>query len=469
LPSIILEKYKDSLLKTPESFNNYQAVHGKLVPDINRPLTQKLIRIQLAELFSTFPELDGLVIRFGETYLFDTPFHAGGNPVSAGGKAGIEGHVKLINILRDEVCVRRNKKLFYRTWDFGFFHTNPDVYLKITDRIEPHENLTFSIKYTKGDFHRLTPFNPTLGIGKHPYIVEFQCQPEYYGKGAHPAYVFDGMLNGFEEDDQIMDPGDKQGVKALLSDPNFAGLWTWSRGGGWQGPYISNELWCDVNAITAETWAQNTQLTEREALEKAALNIGVQPQSVNDFIKLVHLSADGIVRGHCSLIDIPEAHFDVWWMRDHFMEGNRRLNPFFDYAIQSDKVDDVLAEKHQAVEIWKEMESLSEKIETDNAADKEYLKTSTTYGRIKFEIVEKAFIVMLLGHVGDVSGNYNRERIRRAVDDYDNLWQEWKQFKNDHPDCATIYLPEAFHIDENGVSGDVQNGLGATIDRYRGI
>ena len=59
--------------------------------------------------------------------------------------------------------------------------------------------------------------------------MEFQCQPEYYGKGAHPVYVFDGMLNGYEEFSQLMKPDEKQGIKDLLSDPKFVGLWTWSR------------------------------------------------------------------------------------------------------------------------------------------------------------------------------------------------------------------------------------------------
>jgi len=34
----------------------------------------------VAELFKRFPDMDGLVIRHGETYLHDTPFHNGGSP-----------------------------------------------------------------------------------------------------------------------------------------------------------------------------------------------------------------------------------------------------------------------------------------------------------------------------------------------------------------------------------------------------
>jgi hypothetical protein len=469
LPTVILEKYKNEIVREHKSASGFSAIHGKLVPDINKPLTQKLIRTQIDELFSTFPELDGLVIRFGETYLFDTPFHSGGSPVKSGGEEGIEGHIKLINILKEEICEKRNKKLFYRTWDFGFFHTNPEVFLKITDRIEPHKNLIFSIKYTKGDFHRLLPFNPTVGIGKHQYIVEFQGQPEYYGKGAHPAYVFNGLLNGFEEYNQVMKPEDKQGIKDFLNDPKFAGLWTWSRGGGWQGPYISNELWCDVNARTALNWAKDTTLTEAAALEKTALQIGVKPESINKFIKLVHLSADGCVRGHCSLIDIPEARFNVWWLRDHFFSGLAPLKPFFNYAINNGKVEDVLAEKKESVSIWKEIVELASEIEMENSDNQEFLKVSAEYGRIKYEIIEKAFTVMLLGFQGDKTGSYDKERINEAIAQYDNLWEEWKELKKNNPSCATIYFPDAFSIDSKGVSGNHSNGLGATIDKYRNL
>jgi len=468
LPTIILEKYKNELVRKKENSSDYDAIHGKLVPDINRSLTQKLIRTQINELFDTFPELDGLFIRFGETYLFDTPFHSGGNPVSGRGDEGINGHVKLINILKEEVCEKRNKKLFYRTWDFGnFFHTNPEVYLKITNQIKPHKNLTFSIKYTKGDFQRLTPFNPTLGIGKHKYIVEFQCQPEYYGKGAHAAYVFNGMLNGFEEFSQIMKPGEKQGIKELLNDPNFVGLWTWSRGGGWQGPYISNELWCDVNAFTAVEWAKNTNLSETDALRKAAVKIGVKKSSIDDFIKLVHLSSKGVVRGHCSLIDVPKAGFNVWWMRDHFFSDMISLNHFFDYAINNNKVEEVITEKREAVEIWREIEKLSDKIKMDSPKDEEYLKVSAIYGRIKYEIIEKAFIAVLLGYNGDKSGSYNKKRIAEAINQYDKLWKEWEQLKSNNPSSATIYFPYAFKIDAKGVSENIEHGLITRINKYR--
>jgi hypothetical protein len=190
---------------------------------------------------------------------------------------------------------------------------------------------------------------------------------------------------------------------------------------------------------------------------------------MEDFKELVNLSAKGLVRGHCSLIDIPKAHFNVWWMRDHFLEGNGKLKPFFNYVIKNNKVDEVIIEKKESVRIWKRMEELTKGIKMSDPEDEEYLRVSVSYGRFKYEIIEKAFTIMLLGYQGDQDGNYDKDRIRKAISEYDELWDEWKQFIKDHPSSATIYYPEAFKIDKNGVSGDKTRGLAATVDKYRSL
>lgn len=468
MPTIMLEKYKEKIVRPKDIASGFNAIHGKLVPDINQPLTQELIRTQVKELFETFPELDGLVIRFGETYLFDTPYHAGGNPVRSGGKEGIDGHVQLINLLKSEVCEKYNKKLFYRTWDFGFFHTNANVYKQITDQVEPHPNLLFSIKYCQGDFHRLTRFNPTLGIGKHPYIIEFQGQPEYYGKGAHPVYVFGGMLNGFSEYAQNMAPEAIQSVAQLKADPKFKGLWTWSRGGGWRGPYITNELWCDVNTQVAAVWACDTTLTEQDALQKSLLSLGVEKNSIELFISLLHKADEAVLKGQCTNIDVTKSGFNVWWTRDQYFSDEGSISGFINYIIKNGKEDEMLIEKRDAVELWKEIELLAASIRMKDPKDEDYLKVSATYGRIKHELIRQIFIICLYGKKAEKEGVLEREKMKEAIGRYDSLWEEWKQFKTGHPECATLYEPNAFKLtDMSGVIGDPRKGIGATVDKYR--
>lgn len=466
LPTVILEKYAGDIVRDKEIASGFSAIHGKLVPDINRPMTEKLIRAQIRELFETFPELDGITLRFGETYLFDTPYHSGGSPVHAGSDEGIKGHVKLINLLRTEVCEKYNKKLFYRTWDFGFFHTNASVYKKITDQIEPHPNLLFSIKYTSGDFHRLTCFNQTLGVGKHNYIIEYQGQPEYYGKGAHPVYVFGGMLNGFSEYKDLMKPNETQSVEALKHDPKFKGLWTWSRGGGWRGPYITNELWCDVNTYAAVIWAQDTTQTEKQVLEKTLSMIGVCKESIPSFIDMLHKVDEGVLKGQCTTIDISKSKFNVWWTRDQYFQSEESLKDFIDYIISNHLEDTMLDEKAKAVTLWYDIEKMASSIKMKNSETENYLRISASYGRIKYEIISEIFKICLYGRKGE-NGNLNKEVLKAAILRYDSLWRDFKKLKQDNPDCATLYEPNGFYIDINGVSGDVKNGIGATVNKYR--
>ncbi|WP_086019619.1 hypothetical protein [Streptomyces violaceusniger] len=54
-----------------------------------------------------------------------------------------------MGILRDEVCERAGKRVFYRTWSTGDdkLSADPDYYRGVTDQVPVHDNLLFSIKY----------------------------------------------------------------------------------------------------------------------------------------------------------------------------------------------------------------------------------------------------------------------------------------------------------------------------------
>ena len=56
--------------------------------------------------------------------------------------------------------------------------------------------------------------------------------------------VMNGVINGFSE----MSPSEKKGLKDIIDSPLIRGLFTWSRGGGWWGPYIhGQEFWYNYN------------------------------------------------------------------------------------------------------------------------------------------------------------------------------------------------------------------------------
>jgi len=98
----------------------------------------------------------------------------------------------------------------------------------MTDRIEPHPLLYFSIKHSASDSVRPAVWNQQLGHGKHAQIVEVELQREYEGKKAYPNYVMAGVISGFPE----MEGALKVGLKDIVDAPQIKGIWTWTRGGG---------------------------------------------------------------------------------------------------------------------------------------------------------------------------------------------------------------------------------------------
>ncbi len=449
LPKELVARYKSDLCDD----------QGRI--DLERPLTQKILRAQIDELFDRCPALDGLVVRTGEIYLFDSPYHtSSGRPNESKAQSataiihGPDSHIALLKLLRDEACLKRGKVVIYRTWDFGNnFHINPEYYLKVTEAIEPHTNLIFSIKYSKGDFFRMTPFNPTLGIGRHRQIVEVECQPEYYGKGAHPYYIGDGVINGWEEASRLMPPGQPKGLRDVVNNTNFAGIWTWSRGGGWEGPYIKNELWCELNAYVIAQYAQHTDRTEASLFDEfAASKLGLTGSDLAKFRELNLLSAAAIVRGNLSF----HGKVNLTWARDDFMAA-----PDLTYFVTNHLVSAALAEKSGSVAMWKQIETLAKQIHFPDAKTQEFVEVSATYGRIKYAIFEQAWTILLYGKTGDAAQNYDCQKISEAITKYDSLWTEWRALRASHPDvCATLYKDLAYQD---------QPGMGAAVDHYRKI
>ena len=460
LPKKLVEKYKSQVCD----------VNGKIT--FEKPLTVELHKIMFDELFQKFPDLDGLVIRTGETYLNNVPFHTGNNPISN----GHQSHIKLLQLLRDEVCVKRNKTIIYRTWSFGGMHENPDYYLNVTNAIEPHKNLVFSIKHVKGDYQRTYPFNPTLGIGKHRQVVEVQCQREYEGKGAYPNYVMNGVIDGFEEYKNNTHPNC---LNDLKNSPNFAGVYSWSRGGGWVGPYISNEFWPRLNAFVLSAWANNPNLSEAAAFDQFMDKQGiVTPISRNAFRKLCLHSAKAVLRGHMSATLGLKPDW-AFWMRDEFLAGIEKLDSLqvkkypsegFLYDEFSDfynagTLKKAVQEKMISVQIWDSIVTLSKLVKSNYPQDDNYIRISSLYGLYLHRIIAAGWQTMALGFEGDKTRKYNKNAIQKAIKTYDKAWLDFENLKKNQPSCATLYKPNAFIY--VGPTYYAQKGMGYSVNKYR--
>ena len=454
LPKRLVELYRDDICDEQGNIS------------FKQPFTWTVHKMMLDELFELFPEMDGLVIRTGETYTHNIPYHCGNGPVDYKNDydGSIDVHAGLLNLLREEVCVKRRKKVVYRTWDFGYFHTRPEYYMAVTSQVAPHPGLYLSVKHTQGDYFRTFPFNKTLTLGNHKQLVEVQCQREYEGKGAYPNYIAEAVINGFEETQGDPAPHCLNDIK---DHPLYAGIWTWSRGGGWYGPYLQNELWCDLNAYVLSQWGHNPQRSEAEIFEEYSTAIGITPDTRPHFRRMCLLTPDAIIRGRGSLIH----DVSVTWTRDHYLGGEKQLQRAFRDIYERNIVDEALAEMKQSTAIWEEIDSLARLVKCADTATESYIRTSARYGLLLHRIMRDGFAIMLKGYIGDRTGNYDVAFIKAAIDSYDRAWSDYRRLKEENSDCATLYHDRYVTFNAGGVRNKIEfaDGMGAGVDKYRNM
>lgn len=386
--------------------------------NINDPEVERLVRAQVAEMFDQFPLLDGLVTRIGETYLHDAPYHLGAIDDKTNPDTTI---IPLINILRDEICVKRGKMLIFRTW--MSFDRNLDNYLKVSNSVEPHEKLIIGVKHCEGDFHRGNAFSKVIGEGRHPQIIEVQCAREYEGKGAYPNYIANGVINGFEEHSTMPEAKISSLKEFALTHPElYAGVWTWTRGGGWGGPYIQSEMWCDLNAWVMAQWASDPSQSEEDIFNKyAKKKLKLKKDDITKFRKLCLLSADAVIRGKTTV----EQDVSPWWSRDAGLG-------YPDFS-QADNVARILSQKDESVEMWKQIVALAKDIAWADETTARQVQGSSYYGLYLYNIYRTIF------YLKDAEMCEDWAAVKRLIAEYDQAWSNYSALTAEYPELATLY------------------------------
>ncbi len=421
LPKRLFEEYKDEICDE----------NGKI--SLKKEKTKELHRIMFDEMFEKYPQVDGLIVRVGETYLHDTPYHTGNGAVIYGNKdEEIEDFTELLNFLREEICVKHGKYLFFRTWDIfsDRFHSSKDYYLKITDQVEPHEKLLFSIKHTIVDFWRRVRFNPCLTEGKHNQVVEIQCQREYEGKGAYPNYIMNGVINSFDDNKE------PKGLRDIADNPKIKGIYTWSRGGGWYGPYIKNEFWCDINVWVIAAYANNPKREEKEIFFDYAMNkMGMTYENAEKFRELCFMASRALLKGRyveCYDRTLDENCYPCrLWMRDDRLGGLKQLDEVYKYLSQNDLMEASVLEKKESVLWWKEVKAAFEDIEIPDQELSDYIETSIDYACGLFEVIYRGWKTM----VEIYEGGNNVEKYKEA---YLKAWEDYKKV-GERENCPSLY------------------------------
>jgi len=459
---------------------------------LDRPRTLELHRMLFAELAARFPDIDGYIIRVGETYLFDTPYHVGNGPIPAAGPAWTHNYlyaetltgrepvpprwtpaqtaayVTLLRFLREEVCVRHRQQIFFRTWDIfpDKLHAKLEHYLEVTDQVEPHPRLAFSIKHTALDFWRRVKVNDCLTRGRHPQIIEVQCQREYEGKGAYPNYIMAGVINGFEENPHPV------GLQELLRHPQILGVYSWSRGGGWYGPYIGNELWPDLNAYILAQYVRHPDRSEPEIFQTyARQRLGLTPADAERFRELCLLSTRAILQGrYCAAFDpaLKESVLPTGlWMRDDRLGGHLQLAEVLDYlGTVYGGYTAALAEKAEAVQLWERITALARQIHWPDRATGEFVHISAEYGLRLFRVAEQGWRTLIAGRRLEQHQNAEAPRLQQELEQalagYDRAWANYQALAG-QPQCPSLYEPRYFSLPGQ----PPVSGLQDSVEHYR--
>eukprot|EP00041_Stephanoeca_diplocostata_P036694 m.1349075 g.1349075 ORF g.1349075 m.1349075 type:complete len:637 (-) comp24917_c0_seq8:2345-4255(-) len=483
--------------------------------DLNN-FTLALMDGLMTEIFQTFPDLDGIMVRVGENYggpkVPNMTWVANGAVKFTDPFVDQQGnYIRFISQLRESVCVKHNKQVFFRTWDTsGFsptkparFHPSLPYYLNVTNYVSTHKNLIFSIKHTSLDFWRYVRFNPCITQGNHQQVIEVEAQREYEGKGAFPVYIADGVIDGFNE----FPAAQRVGLRHVIAHPLVVGLWTWSGGGGWYGPNVHNAtLWPQLNTFVTAKWVtmaaqslatpdvpdrSQTQLPSAAdafaayCLQEIAINdsatctalYNISVLSQDAVLALRYVAAyDGVLPGsRCGALSCMPTNN---WLRDDRLGGLQLLgqrngaygNPGVIFWLIHNNTSDepartALAEKARAIELFAQIVAIANSIDAKRwpVLANEVLTTSV-YGWRLSAIVRWGWEVMILGFRGDVQGHYNCTGLLSSISSYDQAWRDYNNTLRTYARSATAFLP----VYEGGSKeSQVEPGLGASVNAYR--
>lgn len=299
---------------------------GRLGADNQR--LAALNRWALEELFTTFPQVRGLVVRVGET---------GGAHDQGSDYSGhmIYTAVDELRSLLDTllpVCEGFGRLLVMRTWSIGIGELgdlmwSPERYREVFEGYSS-PNLIVSIKHGPMDFFRMLPHNATLGQPGPMQLIEMQNRREYEMFGMVPSSV--GALH----QDALR--------HAAATNPRFAGVWAWNGSGGWGGGHAALgehgwSIWTEISSALTGALVRDPELDTKafvnawceQHIAKQSARYGETPQRLALFAQAVaelYLDSDklmeegwylGKLTGGAQALGslyLPTLLW-VWWMR----------------------------------------------------------------------------------------------------------------------------------------------------------
>lgn len=251
----------------------------------------------LRTLFRRFPDLEGIIFRFGESFTPDKwmkridPFACECKICQKMG--GIGALQRIIRELEEFVCGQLDRYCIIRMWDLGDegFHADEGQQSAALAAWNGNTKLVVSVKHTATDYWRYQPWNPTIEVIGPPRLIEFQCEREYEFVGHIPNWLGHSFAAGFSE----VDDEGRAGL-ANSTPPDWLGSYIIPKGGGWSATGPTEDFWSEMNASAVVALTEDPRRNADGILDAFLLDSGFHDESGRlSFATLVKMSDDLIL------------------------------------------------------------------------------------------------------------------------------------------------------------------------------
>lgn len=314
----------------------------------------------LRSLLRRFNQVRGVVIRFGDNEAARLP-HLTGNDIllphcARCSRLGRAKRInKIITAFYDLVIRELELNLIVRAWNVRptGMHDSVDVCRRAIRGLPRDDRFMLSFKFTQTDFWRYQHWNQaSLACEDHPIIYELECQREYEGKGAIPNWQVPLWCDGPPE---ITQSAQKTGLNHLPDQVHLAGLWAWVRGGGWGGPFVSNETWIDANVYAVPKVADGSTNNQQQLAlmwMKERLDI-TDCDLAETILKLLQHSHEVILNGFyigAYAQSLPDSwHPNADWIQDDLLDAHAVWRMI--EHLPASQLEQVINEKRRAADM----------------------------------------------------------------------------------------------------------------------
>ncbi|MCG8570280.1 MAG: glycosyl hydrolase family 67 [Spirochaetes bacterium] len=243
------------------------------VIDGNESKMIKILKISLRYLFQFFPQVDGVIFRFGETDGTDVigDFHS-----RLVLKTPRQANRFIHQLL--PVFQQYDKQMIFRTWTTGAFRLGDLMWNKKTFHQTfsgcESDHFIISMKYGESDFFRFLDINPLFFEGPHRKLIELQTRREYEGFGEYPSFV------GWDY---------RYYFNRLKNKANLVGIHVWCQTGGWgtcrNFTFLKKtSFWNELNTFIT------IRIFQDDMLVKDGIKEFCQGKKSNELVKFLKLS-----------------------------------------------------------------------------------------------------------------------------------------------------------------------------------